>query len=68
MILINAAGAYLEHEPEMFSVAAVLVFDAFGDMAAGIIAVMLPTRFTDPMKGAFANQALMERHDQSSDP
>jgi len=44
MFLIDAAGTYLEHQPDMFSVAIILFFSAFCDMIAGIIMIMLPTR------------------------
>jgi Na+/proline symporter len=44
MLLIDEAGAYLEHQPEMFNVAILLFVCSFCDMIAGIITTMLPTR------------------------
>lgn len=47
MLILDAAGAYLEHQPEMFSVAIVLFISAFCDLIAGIITIMLPARLPD---------------------
>jgi hypothetical protein len=47
MFMIDAAGAYLERQPDMFSVAIILFISAICDMISGIIAIMLPTRIPD---------------------
>ena len=47
MFLIDAAGVYLEHQPDIFSVALVLFISAFFDLMTGIIMIMLPTRLPD---------------------
>jgi uncharacterized membrane protein len=47
MLLIDAAGAYLEHQPDMFIVAIILFISAFCDMITGVITIMLPTRLGD---------------------
>jgi len=47
MFFIDAAGAYLEHQPDMFNVAIILFISAFFDLMTGIIMIMLPTRLPD---------------------
>jgi uncharacterized membrane protein len=47
MFLIDAAGAYMDHQPDMFSVAIILFISAFFDLMTGIILIMLPTRIPD---------------------
>ncbi|MFO7614649.1 MAG: hypothetical protein R6W71_08430 [Bacteroidales bacterium] len=47
MMLIDAAGAFLEHHPDMFSGAIVLFICSFCDMMAGIITIMLPVRLPE---------------------
>lgn len=47
MLLVDAAGTYVEHQPDMFSVAIILFISAFCDMMTGVITIMLPTRLPD---------------------
>jgi hypothetical protein len=45
--LIDAAGAYMEHQPDLFSVATLLFICAFFDTMAGVITIILPARIKD---------------------
>ena len=47
MVLTDAAGVYMEHQPFIHSVAGVLFLSAFFDLMTGIIMIMLPIRLRE---------------------
>ncbi len=67
MLMLDAAEAYLGHQPGMFSTATILFFGAFSDMMAGVIMIMLPTRFPDHPRNTFSGHPKIEFNDRISD-
>jgi hypothetical protein len=47
MMLIDAAGDFLEHHPDMFSGAILLFICSFCDLMSGVIIIMLPVRLPE---------------------
>lgn len=53
MLLLDAAGACLEHQPDLVDLAIALSIGAICDMISGIITIMLPIRLPDNQKKTY---------------